>query len=254
MSAFALPADLGDFARAVREARAPDFDWRAAYARLAATMPSEDPASALLFYALLDDIAGEVRDGKANAYHNHLHTLDTMLAIELLCSAATRGSLPLLVPRHILVLTMLGHDLRHPGGANSPTRDIERMSANLVAAHARRSGLAELQIARIQDLILGTKPETKFAMRAGAPGDLAHYLVGEADVMASLLPGIGLELAADLTQEFAAAGTPVAVPFGAPRARLSFLRAYATSSAPAQALGLDRVVGRQIADLEAASA
>ena len=251
MGAFALPADLADFDRAVRAARAPDFDWLAAYERLAASMPSGDSASVSLFQALLSDIATEVSAGKANAYHNHLHTLDTIRAVDLLCSAAMRLGSPLPVLRHILVLTMLGHDLRHPGGANSSTRDIERMSADLVTAHARRCGLAEPQIARMRDLILGTRPEAQIAMRASAKGDLAHLLIGEADVMASLLPGLGLELAADLTLEFAVAGTPVAVPFDAPPVRLSFLRAYAHQSAPARALGLDVVVARQIADLEA---
>lgn len=244
-----LSYDLARFEASVREARAADFDWRATYGAIGRKIPATDAAAVRLFSALTADIEAFVEAGKGSPYHNHLHTLDTMRAMLLLCEAADRIGLQCVMPAHILVLAMLGHDLRHPGGSSSPTRDHERVSADLVAGIARDCLMPLSQIEQIVDLILSTRPCFQIEMRAKSSGDLAHYLVGEADVMASLLPGVGSALSADLTREMGEAGEPVSVPFEVPQSRLAFLRAYRCISKPSRALGLDKAVATQISVL-----
>jgi hypothetical protein len=242
-------SDLAGFEAAVRDARAVGFEWRSAYAALARALPSADVPAINLFSALTADIEDCVAAGKVSAYHNHLHTLDTMRAMSLLCNVAARMGLRLQATPHILLLAMLGHDLRHPGGSSNETRDIERASADLVAAMARDCLMPSFQIAQIVDLILSTRPRLQVDIRAGGSGDLLHYLVGEADVMASLLPGVGLDLAVDLTREMEQAGERLLLPFEEPQARLAFLNSYGGLSAPAKALGLEDAVKAQISAL-----
>ena len=186
-----------------------------------------------------------------NAYHNPLHTLDTIRAMAALCVSSERLGLTLACPPHILLIVMLGHDLRHPGGASRPGRDLERLSADIVADYARQCEMPTARTQQIVDLILATRLPFQKALRRDGAGDLLHLLVGEADVLASLLPGLGSELAAALTCEMRAAGEPVASAFESASARRAFLRAYTTLSQPAQALGLCRVIAAQLDDMSA---
>lgn len=243
-------ASLDDFADAVRSARRPDYDWRGAYAQCAGLIPASDVACVRLFDVLFDDVARGVEAGPVNPYHNHLHTLDAMRAMAMLCAAAALLGLDVACPPHLLQIAMLGHDLRHPGGSGARTGDLEAMSAALVETSARACGLPDASVAILVDLILATRFRSQLDMRAGGRGDLLHMLVGEADVMASLLPGIGLDLAADLTREMAQAGEPVATPFEAPPARLAFLHGYMRLSEPARLLGLADMVAAQVRALE----
>lgn len=247
-----LPAELAVFAQSVRMARQPGFDWRAGYARLAAKIPPEDAACARLFQAIVADIEKDAGWGARHAYHNPLHTLDAMHAVDLLCATAARIGLAVAAP-HLLLIVMLGHDLRHPGGASTPAFDIERMSADTVATFARGCGVPGETIVMLTDLILATRPAYQMTLRAAGGADLREWLVGEADVLASLLPGVGLDLSADLTREMAAAGQPAAAPFESAPERLRFLGFYKAFSAPARALGLADVVASQIGALNAGS-
>ena len=231
----------------MRAARAAGFDWRAAIDAFAADIPAQDAPARRLFAALVADVEAFPA---ANAYHNRLHTLDTMWAMKLLCATAVRNGIALPLPPHLLILVMLGHDLRHPGGTGGAQGDLERLSADVVAAFARASGLPDALTAKIVDLILATRVRVQLGARAAGAIELSPGLVGEADVLASLLPDIGRDLAACLTLEMAAAGEPVAAPFESPPVRLAFLRGYVRGlSAPALALGLDRVIDDQIAGL-----
>ena len=169
-----------------------------------------------------------------------------MLAMDALCASSQRLGLTLPCPTHILSIVMLGHDLRHPGGSSGPRRDLERMSADAVAEFARQCDMPTARTQQIVDLILATRLPFQNALRRDSTGDLLPFLVGEADVMASLLPGIGLELAAALTQEMHAAGERVAIPFESAPARRVFLSAYTTLSRPAEALGLCDVIAAQL--------
>lgn len=184
-----------------------------------------------------------------NGYHNPLHTLDTMRAMAALCASCARLGLTLACPPHILSIVMLGHDLRHPGGSNGAGRDLERMSADAVSGLARQCDMPTEVTQQIVDLILATGLRFQQALRRDRTGDLLALLVGEADVMASLLPGLGLELAVALTQEMRAAGEPVAIAFESAPARMAFLNAYTTLSRPAEALGLARVIAAQLGEL-----
>jgi len=169
--------------------------------------------------------------------------------MEALCASSQRLGLPLACPPHILSLVMLGHDLRHPGGASHPGRDLELMSAGAVAEFARQCEMPSGTTQQIVDLILATRLPFQKALRGDSAGELLPFLVGEADVMASLLPGLGLELAAALTQEMRTAGEPVVIPFESAPARRVFLSAYTTLSPPAAGLGLGSVISAQLAAL-----
>lgn len=245
---FALPERLSFFASRVNEARVPDYDWQAAYRTIALSIPEED-GLAKLFGLVSEEIACDALAGRVNAYHNHLHTLDTIWAMEELCAAASRIGAALPASQHMLKVVMLGHDLRHPGGSGAPAHDLEQKSAQVMAEFARACDVPDHVTAQIVDLILSTRPAHQIAMRAAGAGDLLHLIVGEADVMASLLPGLGLKLGAELTQEMAAAGEPVEAPFESPSVRRSFLRAYLNVSPQAQNLGLGAVIAEQVADL-----
>jgi hypothetical protein len=248
-----LPADLAAFAASVRMARAPNFDWRAAYVQLETCIPTGDEAALRLFRALFADVGNSASSRPVPAYHNAFHTLDTLRAMEILCASAGRLGLDSPAP-HLLIIAMLGHDLRHPGGASTPMCDIEQMSADIVADFARDSGMPDAATQTVVDLILATRPAGQIKMRKTGVGDLAEWLVGEADVLASLLPGIGLDLSEDLTREMSAARHVISAPFETGPVRLGFLRCYSNLSAPAKALGLADVIAVQIAALETAAA
>jgi len=247
-----VESHLADFEAAARASRAAEFDWRAGYAAVARAIPADDAPASRLFGALLADIEADARSGPPNGYHNPLHTLDTMRAMDALCASSERLGLTLACPAHILSIVMLGHDLRHPGGASGPGRDLERMSADAVAEFARQCEMPAGLTQQIVDLILATPLPFQKALRCNSTGDLLAFLVGEADVMASLLPGLGVELATALTQEMQATGQPVAMPFESAPARRLFLGAYTRLSRPAQALGLGEVIAAQLAALPSA--
>ena len=247
-----LSAELAAFALSVRMSRAQGFDWRAAYVQLEARIPVGDEAALHLFRALFADTENSANSRPVPAYHNALHTLDTLRAMEILCASAARLGFDTPAP-HLLIIAMLGHDLRHPGGASTPLCNIEQMSADIVAGFAHESCMSDTATQLVINLILATRPAYQITMRMAGGGDMAEWLVGEADLLASLLPGVGLDLSEDLTREMAAVGQAVATPFESGPARLEFLRCYSSLSSPAKALGLADAMAMQILELEAST-
>lgn len=182
-------------------------------------------------------------------YHSRYHVAETVKAMRLLCSEAVRmGSIsPELA--QLGVLAMIGHDLGHDGSL--PDRGhLEVHAAIRVASLA--SDLGSVHVGLLNRVILSTAPAMVRSnlARARAPGaapiDLLCALANEADVLASLLPNLGWELAELLAAEWSphdSARAEQAKSFGG---RLTFLQLYAAPTGPSTELGLDRMVARQI--------
>jgi predicted flap endonuclease-1-like 5' DNA nuclease len=169
--------------------------------------------------------------------------------MDLLCRIACDHGL---LQRHLAdlgVLAMLGHDLGHDGTL-PPPGTLEAQAATRVAEHATRLDPADRAV--LTHVILATDParvpaNLERAQRACAtPLDHLTALANEADVLASLLPELGITLSEQLATEWRPHDATRAAFAESFSGRSTFLRLYATPTPPARSLGLEQCIAGQI--------
>lgn len=196
-------------------------------------------------------------------YHNLHHFAEATLAMGVLCAIA-RG-LALISPTDAAlgVAAMIGHDIDHDG-VSIDGGVLETHAAAETIRMSRAEGVGEDELARIAHIIEGTDPaalpdnEARMAGILppgpfGAVGDRLRSLANEADVMASLMPKLGLQLGEALAAERCQAGDPNADVIASFTGRLEFLRRYGYFTPAAAALAIPRIVEAQIAAFAAAA-
>lgn len=169
-------------------------------------------------------MAGEVEQlgarvalkGLEPAYHNRLHTADTLVSLACLLRAQRQtelnASVRLSRQEWQMLMAMTAHDVRHDGSRNASPGQLERRSAQAASHWLRLWGVGAQDRQAVQALILATDParvaELRLAWRRlGCPAELknSHYralLLTEADVMASALPNFGRGLTQALYEEW----------------------------------------------------
>lgn len=189
------------------------------------------------------------------AYHNRRHVCDVVSAAALLLEAQDCRGLQDDVVDAVMTAA-LGHDIHHDGRAISIDGILERQAADAVTQIGKRSGLSAGINAFMEALIMATFPadqaKIRTNIRAGAACSGAEefqLLLGDADVLASLTPGLGMKLSAQLREEWQAAGFSPVSPPDSPEGRRIFLGIYTTLSPAAQRLGVDRMVHEQLQQL-----
>ncbi len=132
------------------------------------------------------------------AYHNRHHQAETVAAMAVLAQLA---GLPA-DQAALAILAMAGHDLLHDGRTDHHPGLLERRSADASLAILHRHGLPPASLRRIEQVILATEvgPDVP------APTDPLCRLAREADLCASLMPGLGWQLSDALGVEHRAAG------------------------------------------------
>lgn len=200
--------------------------------------------------------------GTEPAYHNRLHIADTLatLVCLLLHSRADRPSPAGLPIRQewLLLLAMLAHDYLHTGKVNQFPAELEQAAVAGLRPLMAECGMAPEDQALVADLILMTDPtrvgKTHESV-GGKPFCLNEFnamavLLQESDILASVLPGIGLEQTRRLSDEWAKFSDAMASNLLRTAARVTFLRDYARFSSPAsQRLGIPALVEQQLAAL-----
>jgi hypothetical protein len=207
--------------------------------------PSLD-AVARAIAAVLDDDAA--RRGEP-PYHDRHHVAETVVAMDLLCAQAVRLGLMPTDLAQLGVLAMLGHDLGHDGSL-AVSGVLEAMSADRVAVLA--ASLPTAQVAVLRHVILATAQHriaanlARAAQPDASPLEVLAALANEADVLASLMPGLGARLAERLAREWRRHDPARAHAVVSPAGRRAFLSLYASPTAPARAVGVDRMVAGQL--------
>ena len=216
-------------------------------------------------YWLERDGAQRARRGAEPAYHNRLHTADTLVALTTLLRAQRaveqRATAQVTPAERLGLLAMAAHDLLHDGSINRFEAELESRSADHL-----QPLLAELEISprdarRVRTLILATDPAHVPGVHARVRGrrfrvqddDCLAVLLVEADILASTLADTGVSLTAQLALEWDRVAPERAQALRQPLGRLGFLERAALFSSPASALlGLPAVRQAQIDALRAA--
>jgi adenylate cyclase len=189
-------------------------------------------------------------------YHNPHHFAEATLAMGWLCASARALGLISARDAVLSVVAMVGHDIGHDG-VTITGGILESRAAADTARIARDAGMDDRECARLSDIILGTDPAEVAANAArssgrrppgpfGVTGDWLRSLANEADVMASLMPVLGLHLGTALAEERRLAGDPNADRVASFSLHLEFLRCYAWFTPAAAAIGLADLVRRKI--------
>lgn len=211
-------------------------------------------------------LAHRVDGDHANAYHNANHAAEATWAAATLLVAEHRRrhsldlpSLPF-EPALALMAAMVAHDLEHPGThveRNDPlVGQVENHSAKQAQDVLRRCRVSASMVALVGDLIEQT--EAHYAVRAARahwqsnPSDttMLAVLAGEADVLASAMPEIGLACGERLAQEWETQDPLLAQRLRTEAGRHKFLRSVVWVSPAAQAMGLRTLVEQQLGEHE----
>lgn len=204
--------------------------------------------------------------GTEPAYHNRLHIADTLVALVCLLlhsrtadAGADERATP--EPSHrewLLLLAMLAHDYLHTGRVNQFPAELEQASVDGLRPLMQSCGLDEADQTLVGELILMTDP-TRVGKTHQAlderPFSLDEFnamaaLLQESDILASVLPGIGIEQTRRLADEWSAFSAAMATGLLKASARITFLRDYARFSSPAsRQLGIPALVDQQLAAL-----
>lgn len=202
--------------------------------------------------------------GTEPAYHNRLHIADTLasMACLLLNSRQAPAERPT-DTEWLLLLCMLAHDYRHTGRVNRVPAELEQASVDGLRPLMQAAGMAEEDQALVAELILMTDPtrvgNTHQAIR-GRAFDLAEFeakavLLQESDILASVLPVVGIEQTRRLATEWSAFSESMASGLLKTGGRITFLRDYACFSSPAsRRLGIPELISQQLAVLSARDA
>ncbi len=234
-----------------------------AFPLAARDMPPSHPACSLRRAGEALIAAIQTNPGKTNdlPYHNQHHFAEAVLAMGTLCAAA-RG-LGLITPAEAAlgVVAMAGHDIGHDGSV-APGGALEALAAAETVRISRIAGVGADGLAWLAYVIEGTDPgavagnEARSAGtlppgRFGASADMLRSLANEADVLASLMPHLGLRLGDALAAERRLAGDAAAGGIANFSGRLGFLRLYAWFTPAATMMGLPGMVRAQIDRLAA---
>ena len=228
------------------------------------TAPDPDHRLPMLFEAGLA-IAAEVDQEAARAieagqgelaYHNRYHFTEATLAMGWLCAIARARGMITLHQAVLGVVAMVGHDFGHDGSWNQ-TGELEEISATAVAAIAASVGVGPEDRMALRGIVLATALNTvrenkiRAAERERAGHrqvgvDALHLIASEADVLTSLMPGLGCRLGHALAAEWAAnPGTPPLDPASF-TGRVAFLRLHDYLSDASIELGLLRMHVSQV--------
>ncbi len=202
--------------------------------------------------------------GTEPAYHNRLHIADTLASLVclLLNLRETPASRPSAV-EWLLMLCMLAHDYLHTGRVNRVPAELEQASVDGLRPMMQAAGMADDDQARVAELILMTDPtrvgHTHRAF-AGRRFDLADFdamavLLQESDILASVMPAVGIEQTRRLATEWSVFSEPMAKGLLQTGGRVAFLRDHACFSSPAsRRLGIPELIAQQLAALSASDA
>lgn len=207
----------------------------------------------------------EAHPGKTMAlpYHNLHHFAEATLAMGLLCATARELGLVSAADAALGVVAMVGHDIEHDG-VSLGGGTLEAHAAAEVVRTGRAAGVGEAELTLLAHVIEGTDPALVADNQArmtgalppgpfGVTGDWLRALANEADVMASLMPELGLRLGDALASEGRLAGDPDAEVTASFQGRLAFLRRFGSLTPAAAALGVPALVKAQIAGFAAAA-
>jgi hypothetical protein len=200
----------------------------------------------------------QANPGRANdlPYHNQYHFAEAILAMGTLCAVARQLARVSPAEAALGVVAMAGHDIGHDGSSGCDGA-LEALAAAETVRISRAAGVAEDRLDVLAYIIEGTDlravadNEARSAGilppgRFGSSADALRSLANEADVMASLMPHLGLRLGDALAAERRLAGEPGADSIASFSGRLAFLRLYAWFTPAARTLGLADIVRAQI--------
>ena len=190
-------------------------------------------------------------------YHNRHHTIDTLMAVASLVRTALRlGQIDERDATNCIV-AMNGHDLLHDGTINRPGHHLETLAATAVCTIMRDTHCTEDDIAVVRELILATDPKQQSVLRTQKLErqqtrlETMCLIAGDADLFASLLPGIGEQLSVDLAEEWRAANISFPAMPDTAKGRRNFLSFVTAMSDAGEALGLPDILKDQLARLPA---
>jgi len=182
------------------------------------------------------------------AYHNRYHFCEATLAMGWLCAVAHRRGTISLHQAVLGIVAMVGHDYGHDGTWDQ-TGALEELAANAVAAIAASVGVGSDDRSALRGIVLATalpavranKARAAALERAGhcqSGAAAMHLMASEADVLTSLMPGLGCRLGHALAAEWAInPGTPPLDPASF-TGRVTFLGLHDYLSDAAIELGL----------------
>ena len=192
------------------------------------------------------------------AYHNRYHFCEATLAMGWLCAVAHRRGTISLHQAVLGIVAMVGHDYGHDGTWDQ-TGALEELAANAVAAIAASVGVGSDDRSALRGIVLATalpavranKARAAALERAGhcqSGAAAMHLMASEADVLTSLMPGLGCRLGHALAAEWAInPGTPPLDPASF-TGRVTFLGLHDYLSDAATELGLRHMhVGQMMA-------
>lgn len=207
------------------------------------------------------DVAARVEQDRFPPYHNRDHAGESMLAAEALVMAQFRDPHDRMLQGMRLLVAMLGHDVGHPGsapGVGEPGA-LERASAMIVqdcmAAYDSREKSVERDLLHgiIEGTEFGDGPDRNWANHQAFPERTLYtlqVLANDADILASVLPQVGMQRAQLLAQEWRQAGAPAGDVVGTWPGRLGFLQAVQVRSEAATRMGVPALQAAEIRALE----
>lgn len=191
-------------------------------------------------------------------YHNKKHINQVLSACMLLVSSTNASNEAKKELGLLLGITMLAHDLKHDGYTNDvPVGDREKLSA-FIAHHVfeyESKALAETyheKIKIILDAIQYTEPQVGVPLvrHLYEKNPLFEHLVGvlatESDILASVLPHLGVENGRLLDLEFQEANHALSHKIDNPEGRIHFLKQVQFISDASINLNLQQICLMQI--------
>ena len=219
---------------------------------------------AALAQAIEDDGARRsLADGEPG-YHNRLHVADTLSALTclLLLTRQECGRSLDERPDHaewLQMLAMLGHDFLHSGLVNQFPSQIEQASVDALLPLMRSAGMMEEDSRQVAELILMTDParvrehHEQMSGEPFTPGSFGSMamLLQESDILASVMPGIGVELTHALAGEWSRFSEAMGRSLLSVGSRIAFLCEFARFTSPAsRRLGVPEAIAAEVAALE----
>ena len=233
-------------------------------------LPARDRA---LYDCMLSVIHAIEKDGVRRAqkqqeprYHNRLHFADTLVALTIMLVKLRKqaGRALHANPNHaewLALLIMVSHDFLHNGQINQFRSEIEGMTVKALVPHMKKYKVSAKDQALISSIILKTDPAfvaESHQLIQGIPFDISDprcllVLIQECDILASALPVTGKTLTQQLSEEWADIAPDRSLALLPPAGRIFFLKRMALFSSPSsRALGIQKNIHRQLAEIELA--
>jgi len=210
--------------------------------------------------ARAENLGFEMREaGREPAYHSRLHTALALVSLTALIVSQRKLSgsdqRSISETEYLLMVTMLSHDIGHPGGRNSFPEEIEKTTIDIIRPVLETFDVSSSDRERIEAIILRTDPR-----HVPSTHDIARTkafdiednvwqcaLIQEADVMASALPEFGSFLTGLLAEEWEKFDRELARQLTSLEGRVGFLERGALFSSPASyALGVPDAIEQQL--------